>query len=62
MRRDEVLPLARPEVADRSLIGLVEAGDRWAVDDQAELRREAATGEAEGFAYDHWSDAPGLTA
>lgn len=51
--RDGVLLLASPKVAARSLIGLVEPGERSAVEDLADLRRqEAAAEEAEGSAHD----------
>jgi AbrB family looped-hinge helix DNA binding protein len=40
--RDGVLLLASPEAAARTLIGLVKPGERSAVDELADLRREEA--------------------
>lgn len=51
--RDGVLLLASPKVATRSLIGLVQPGERSAVEVLGDLHREeAATEEAEGSAHD----------
>lgn len=51
--RDGVLLLASRRVAARSLIGVVEPGERVALDDLADLRRdEAAREEAEGSTND----------